>query len=100
MFIAILDLRTRPDDRSAVQERLEAEQGSIRSMPGCVDMRVFPSPRHPSELTVLHEWEDQASFTRYLDSESFRRSGELIRPLLVSAPISRRFTAQLVETVA
>lgn len=100
MFIAILDLRTAEADRPAVQGRLEAEQPSIQSMPGCVDMRVFPSPRHGTELTVLHEWEDEASFQIYLTSESFQRSGELIRPLLSEPPISRRFTAELVETVA
>jgi quinol monooxygenase YgiN len=61
---------------------------------------VFPSPEDDTALTLLHEWEDEASFRGYTDSESFARSGEVLRPMMTGAPISRRFRAELVESVA
>lgn len=62
-------------------------------------MRVFDAPDDPERLTVLHEWDDEAAFAAYLASDMFARSGEVIRPLLTDAPVSRRFRAELVETV-
>lgn len=99
MFIAILDLRTTAADRPAVRVQLESERPEVRALPGCVDMRVFDATDDAERLTVLHEWDDEAAFVAYIDSEMFSRSGEVIRPLLTDAPISRRFRAELVETV-
>ncbi len=47
----------------------------------------------------VHEWTDQASFDRYLASDAFQRSGEILRPILLAAPTSRRFLVELIETV-
>ncbi|HMR93994.1 MAG TPA: antibiotic biosynthesis monooxygenase [Microthrixaceae bacterium] len=99
MLIAILDLRTTSADRPAVRLQLDAERPQVRTLPGCVDMRVFDAPDDPERLTVLHEWDDEAAFAAYLASDMFARSGEVIRPLLTDAPVSRRFRAELVETV-
>ena len=52
-----------------------------------------------TRVAVVHEWEDVSSFMAYQQSESFARSGVVIRPLMTAAPVSRRFAAQLLETV-
>ncbi len=48
---------------------------------------------------MIHEWADQPSFAAYLASDSFERSGAVIRPLMSAPSVSRRFEASLVETV-
>lgn len=98
VFITILDLRTTPTDRAAAHELLASGRPDVRAMPGCIDYRVFPAPHDDAALTVLHEWADEASFTAYLGSAVFARSGAAVRPLLTEPPISRRFRADLVET--
>lgn len=100
MFIAILDLRTSAHDRPAALAQLDAERHLVRALPGCVDFRVFASSERDTDVTVLHEWEDEASFRAYLDSEPFARSGRIVRPLLTEPPLSRRFRSELVESVA
>ena len=99
MFIAILDICTNPDDRANALAQLMGEQPEVRAMPGCIGFRVFASSEDDRRLTVLHEWTDQASFATYTASDAFTRSGEVIFPLLVEPPVSRRFSAELVETV-
>ncbi len=99
-FIAILDFSTTAADRPAATAQLESEQATVNAMPGCVAFRVFASRECDTEITVLHEWADQASFDRYLTSEAFTRSGERLRPMMTSSPSSRRFRVELVETVA
>lgn len=98
-FIAILDLTTAPDDLAAAMSQLESERPTVRAMPGCIAFRVYASKEHDADLTVVHEWTDEAAFARYLESDAFARSGAVLRPLLTAAPVSRRFRVELIETV-
>ncbi|GAA1766183.1 hypothetical protein GCM10009795_010930 [Nocardioides hankookensis] len=99
MFIAVLDLHTTPADRSAALAQLDGERDEIRAMPGNVAFRVYAARDDESAVTVVHEWADEPSFAGYLSSEAFARSGAVLRPLMTEPPVSRRFRADLVETV-
>ncbi|MEV0460695.1 putative quinol monooxygenase [Catellatospora methionotrophica] len=100
MLIAILDFRTAPADRAAALAQLDAESSAVRAMAGNVAFRVYASREDASAIAVVHEWDDEQSFARYLASDAFTRSGEVIRPLMTAPPVSRRFHAELRETVA
>lgn len=99
MYIAILDFETAPADRATALAQLDREREEVQSMPGNVSFRAFATRENATGVTVLHEWADESSFAGYLDSPAFARSGELIRPLMAGAPTSRRFRAELAETV-
>jgi quinol monooxygenase YgiN len=99
MFIAVLDLRTRATDRATVLAQLDSERDEIRAMPGNLDFRVYAGRDDAGAVTVLHEWVDHPSFAAYLASEAFARSGAVLRPLVTEPPVSRRFSANLLETV-
>ncbi len=100
MFIAILDFSTAASDRPAALAQLDAEREQIRAMPGNLAFRVYASREDGTRIAVIHEWQDEASLVGYLGSGSFARSGEVIRPLMTGVPVSRRFHAELLETVA
>ena len=99
MLIAILDLRTAPADRATALAQLDGERAGIRAMPGNLDFRVFAARDDEECVTVIHEWTDEPSFAAYLSSGAFERSGEVLRPLMTAPPVSRRFSAALLETV-
>jgi quinol monooxygenase YgiN len=99
VFIAILDLRTTPADRAAALAQLDSERDEIRAMPGNLDFRVYAARDDEEAVAVVHEWADEPSFAGYLASEAFSRSGAVLRPLVTSPPVSRRFRAALLETV-
>lgn len=99
MFLAILDVRTAPADRPAALAQLDREHDEIASMPGNIAFRVYAARDDEEALTVVHEWVDSAAFTAYLASDAFARTGQVLRPLMTSPPVSRRFDAELVETV-
>jgi len=98
-FLAILDFTTSADDRDHAVAQLELERPIVTAMPGCVRFRVHPSIENECDVTVIHEWEDEDSFRSYLDSAAFARSGEVVRPLMTSAPLSRRFAVEPAETI-
>ena len=99
MLIAVLDLRTTPADRSAALAQLDGEREEIRAMPGNLDFRVYAARDDEESVVVLHEWADEPSFADYLSSDAFARSGAVLRPLVTAPPVSRRFRADLLETV-
>jgi quinol monooxygenase YgiN len=100
VLIAILDFSTAAADRAAALAQLDAERVLVRSMPGNVAFRAYASREDETGITVVYEWQDETSFGGYLGSESFARSGEVLRPMMVGVPVSRRFRAELLETVA
>jgi quinol monooxygenase YgiN len=99
MFIAVLDLRTSATDRPAALAQLDGEREEIRAMPGNLDFRVYAARDDDESVAVIHEWVDQSSFAAYLSSEAFTRSGTVLGPLVTAPPVSRRFHADLLETV-
>lgn len=99
MFIAILDFTTAVTDRPAALAQLDRERDEVRTMPGNIAFRVYACREDESAVTVVHEWDDEASFAGYLGSDSFARSGEVLGPLMTGAPVSRRMQAQVVRTV-
>jgi quinol monooxygenase YgiN len=99
MFIAVLDLRTTSADRAAALAQLDSEREEIRAMPGNLDFRVYAARDDDEAVAVIHEWVDEPSFAGYLSSDAFTRSGAVLGPLVSSPPVSRRFHADLLETV-
>jgi quinol monooxygenase YgiN len=99
MFIAIIDFSTAATDRPAALAQLDRERDEVRAMPGNQAFRVYASRQDDTAVTLVHEWDDEASFAGYLKSDSFARSGEVLRPMMTGAPVSRRFHADLLETV-
>jgi quinol monooxygenase YgiN len=100
MLIAILDFDTAAADRPAALAQLDSELDQVRAMPGNLAFRVYASRENDTRVTVIHEWDDEASFAGYVQSDCFTRSGQVLRPLITGAPVSRRFHADLLETVA
>jgi quinol monooxygenase YgiN len=99
MFIAILDFSTTNADRPAALAQLDRERENVRAMPGNIAFRVYASREDEAQVAVVHEWEDETSFAGYLESDSFSRSGQVLRPMMSGAPVSRRFRAELLETI-
>jgi quinol monooxygenase YgiN len=99
VFIAVLDLRTTPADRPAALAQLDSERDEIRAMPGNLDFRVYAARDDEEAVAVIHEWVDESSFAGYLASDAFTRSGAVLRPMVTTPPVSRRFRVALLETV-
>lgn len=100
MLIAIVDFSTAPSDRPAALAQLDGEGEQVRAMPGNLSFRVYASRQDETAVSIVHEWADEESFAGYLESESFARSGQVLRPMMTGTPVSRRFRAELLATAA
>ncbi|WP_327085552.1 antibiotic biosynthesis monooxygenase [Nonomuraea sp. NBC_01738] len=100
MIIAIVDFDTTATDRPAALAQLDSVRDEVRAMPGNIAYQAYASREDETGVTVTHEWDDEKAFAGYLKSDSFARSGEVLRPMMTGEPVSRRFHARLLETVA
>lgn len=100
MLIAILDFDVAPADQQAALDQLLAEAPGVRAMPGNIAFRPYADPLLDTRVSLVHEWQSRADFDAYLASEAFARSGTKLRPMMTGAPTSRRFEAELIESVA
>lgn len=99
MFLALVDFEVLPQDLPAALAALAEESGAIRTMPGNLAFRVFTAADRPGAVSIRHEWTDAGAFSGYLASPAFAASGKVLRPLMTATPRSRRFEANLLETV-
>lgn len=100
MFIAHVYFRVAPDKVEVALAALLAELSSVRGLPGCIAFLPFLDPTEPGALGIVHEWESAEAFARYAASPGFAAVGQLLRPIMVAPPVSKRFDARLLETVA
>jgi quinol monooxygenase YgiN len=100
MLIALVEFHVAPADRPAALKVLLDEAPGVRRMPGNRRFLPFPDPASAGGVTLYHEWEDEAGFAAYLAGPGFAAVGQTLRPMMTAPPLSRRFRASLIETLA
>ena len=100
IVIVIVDLDVVAAERPAALNHLDRLRETATAMPGNLAYRVHASRENETGITLVHEWEDEVTFGRYQASDPFALSGRVLRPLMTGSPVSRRFRAELLETVA
>jgi len=99
MFIAHVMFHVAPAARQRAFDVLMNEISAVRAMEGCRLFVPFLHPDDSSCIGIIHEWDSAAAMTTYTASAGFAAVGQTLRPMMTSAPISKRFDAQLLETV-
>jgi quinol monooxygenase YgiN len=100
MLIAIVEFTVSKVDRDAALAALLDEAPTVRAMAGCIAFRPFADPEDTTICGIVHEWETEAAFNGYASSPGFAAVGQILRPMMTAPPISRRFSAKMIETVA
>lgn len=98
MLIALVDFTVDPSRRQEALQVLLDEAETVTAMPRCRTFRPYCDPVSESHVGIVHEWQDEAGFEAYLKSEDFAKIGAVLRPLMTSAPSSRRYRATPLET--
>jgi quinol monooxygenase YgiN len=98
MRLAHVTFTVAPNNAGAALDTLVASAATVRQMTGCLAFIPFANPGVDGGLGVLHEWETAEAFAGYLASPVFAGVNEVLRPMMTSAPLSRRFDASLVPS--
>ena len=99
MLIAHVTFSVAEDKRQTALASLVDEAEAVRAMPGCIAFTPFSDPVDPQKVGIIHEWETVEQFRAYAQSPGFAASGQVLRPMMLDKPVSRRFEANLIESV-
>ena len=99
MLVAHVRFRVAEHDRQKAFDALMANADRTRAMKGCLAFVPFLDPTDGQGIGVLHEWQTGQDFAAYAASAGFAETSAILRPLMTEPPISRRFDAQLIETL-
>ena len=86
-------------DRANALETLLAEAPTVLARKGCISFTPVLDPTDPARLGIVEEWAEADAFEQYTSSREFAEIGKVLRPLMTAPPVSRRFDAQLIESV-
>jgi quinol monooxygenase YgiN len=97
MIIAHVTFTVASSSQARALSTLVDQAATVRRMKGCHTYIPFANPNAEGGVGVMHEWETWDDFAGYLASESFALANGVLRPLMIGAPTSRRFDANLLE---
>lgn len=100
MFIAHVQFAVTPKDRQKALDTLLAEAPTVRGQTGCHLFLPFADPADATGVGLIQEWATAEDFARYTGTAGFAEVGQVLRPMMTAAPVSRRFSAELLESVA
>ncbi len=99
MLIAHVKFTVSEKNRTLAIDNLKQEARTVRAMKGCIAFIPFLDPINPQDVGILHEWDTADDFAAYIASERFATVGRILRPIMISPPVSRRFDAELIESI-
>lgn len=99
MLIAHVFFTVASEQRQQALDTLIEEAPIVRAMDGCCTFAPFADPTDPQKIGIVHEWDNADGFAAYAASPGFAKMGQMLRPMMTAAPVSKRFDARLLETV-
>lgn len=99
MLIAHVNFSVSAESRPLAIDTLKSEVDVVCAMKGCIAFTPFIDPTNIHDVGVLHEWETADDFAAYAASDSFATIGQVLRPIMLKPPVSKRFDAVLIENV-
>lgn len=99
MLIAHVKFTVSAENRALAIDTLKQEVEAVCAMKGCIAFIPFLDPTNTQDVGVLHEWDSADDFAAYNASDSFAIVSQVLRPIMISPPVSSRFDAVLIKTV-
>ncbi len=76
MYVVMNRLTVAPEQAGRLEEGFAQSAGRMRAVPGCRDFTLLKEEGVAGDTVyvALTQWEDEAAFTAWTQSESFRRA--------------------------
>lgn len=76
MYVVMNRLTVAPENTGHLEQGFAHSAGRMRAVPGCGDFHLLKETGTESDAVymVLTEWEDEAAFRAWAESDAFRRA--------------------------
>lgn len=98
MIVINIRVPVNPAKRSEFVAAAQQETRFASSMAGCVKYGWAQDIGNPDQFVLYEEWESQARFDGYKNSDHFQQLNQTLAPMLSGAPQSSTYQTAALET--
>jgi quinol monooxygenase YgiN len=99
MIMTLVDFEVSPESRADLLEALRPLLTEARNFEGNRGYRALTSSESAAHIGLMHEWDTLEHFRAYASSDLFDRMGKILRPAMITPPVSRRLRTDGIEEV-
>ena len=97
MLVIRVKMRVTPQNKAAFVTAMTESIPISSAFDGCIQFSLYEDMTDENALLLYEEWESQAQFDAYRESEHFAESGKVLFPLMDGKPDSAYFTAERLQ---
>ena len=99
MIVIRVAVKVKPEAKANFVRQIKQEMGEVKKQfPGCERYTLYTDVTDDNKLMLYEEWQSQASFEAYKESDYFKQNGELLFPMMAEPPDSAYFNAALIPS--
>jgi quinol monooxygenase YgiN len=99
MIMALIDFEVSSEARSGLLQTLQPLLAEARKVEGNLSYRALTDSESDTHVGMVHEWETLEHFRAYASSDLVDRIGKVMRPAMITPPVSRRLRTESIEEV-
>ncbi len=93
MIVVHVETQIQPDKRQEFVTHIQKDIQLSSAFAGCVEFGWSEDVTRPNNFTLYEEWETQADFSAYQNSEHFKQLGGFLFPMMADKPKVVYYTA-------
>lgn len=97
MIVVNVQVTIKPERRVDFVTLAAQEAADMQGHPGCLVFRWSQDLRDGDTFVLYEEWEAQAPFEHYLNSDQFKIVAEQVGQLIATTPISAYYRAEVLQ---
>lgn len=92
MLVRIVRLTIDPEELDTFLEAFDTAAPRIRQFPGCNHLELWQALNPPNVCTTCSHWSDSEALEAYRNSELFRSTWTIVKPLFTAPPEAHSYT--------
>ncbi len=95
MIVIRVLLQIKADVTENFVHHMKQETKEMQSFEGCERFALYSDVSDENTFLLYEEWQTQHHFDAYKNSETFKKNGEKVFPMIAGKPDSAYFSAEL-----
>jgi quinol monooxygenase YgiN len=97
MIVVRVAFKINPAERANVLAYLQKDTEATRKVAGCLHYGFYQDAADENSFLLYEEWDTQADFDAFKQSDSFKESGKMLFPVMVGKPDSVSYASSRLQ---
>ncbi len=98
MMVIRVAVKIKPEEAANFVNHIQQEMIEVKQQfTGCERFNLYRDIADENTFLLYEEWQSQANFEAYKNSDYFKQNGQKLFPMMVEPPDSAYFEAQILQ---